>query len=216
MHLDLESEKLSVVGPKTMKHFYLFLEFPDHLFLLVFPRAVPDRSFLQTLPFQTTVKGRRKPKQEELELTQRFTVGLLFHNQTELQRLHSYTETVFRDMVVSKQMLATKHIENLSYNDLSPAQVLEACNYVYEASYTHEVGGEMPTSRMLIHLAGNLPESLTFCGVSLSPPDVFTVQNALKQGGAEGKSFCLDLEDSGIWICGLRALMSLNNIKTYR
>ncbi|XP_037834771.1 MHC class II transactivator isoform X2 [Kryptolebias marmoratus] len=179
-------------------------------------RTVPDRSFLQTLPFQTTVKGRRKPKREELELTQRFAVGLLFYNRTELQRLISYKETVVRDMLVSKQALATKHLEGLSISELSPAQVLEACNYVYEAQFTPKGGGENPASRMLTHLAANLPEFLTFCGVSLSPPDVFTVQNVLEQGGAEGRSFCLDLEDSGIQICGLRALMSLNNINTYR
>ncbi|XP_018528369.1 MHC class II transactivator isoform X2 [Lates calcarifer] len=180
-------------------------------------RTVSDRTFLQTLPFQSGPKGRRRPQREELELTQRFAVGLLFHNRTELQRLHSYTETSFRDMVVSKQGLVTKHLEGLSYSDLSPAQVLEACHYVYEASFSHGNGSRGSGSTQLVaHLAANLPEVLTFHGVPLNPTDVFTVQNTLEIGGTEGRSFCLDLEDSGIQVSGLRALVGLNNINTYR
>ncbi|KAM4716422.1 uncharacterized protein ciita [Anableps anableps] len=179
-------------------------------------RTVTDRSFLQTLPFQTGAKGRRKPQREEMEFTQRFAVGLLFHNRTELQRLHSYSETVFRYMVVSKQALVMKHLEGLSFGDLSSAQILEACNYVYEASFTHQESGQDTNGKMLAHLVANLPEFLTFRGVPLNPPDVFAVQNALRKGGAEGRSFCLDLEDSGIQICGLRTFVGLSNINTYR
>ncbi|XP_072224242.1 MHC class II transactivator [Leuresthes tenuis] len=180
-------------------------------------RTVSDRSFLQNLPFQSSAKVRRRPQGEELVLTQRFAVSLLFHKRTELQRLHSYTETVFSDMVANKQALVTKHLESLSYGDLSPAQILEACHCVHEASFTHEERGrDSGSTQLLTHLAVNLPESLTFHGVPLSPPDVYTVQNALKWAGAEGRTFCLDLEDSGVRICGLRALVGLDNIKTYR
>ncbi|XP_040918988.1 MHC class II transactivator isoform X2 [Toxotes jaculatrix] len=180
-------------------------------------RTVSDRTFLQTLPFQSGPKGRRRPQGEELELTQRFAVGLLFHDRTELRRLHSYTETSFRDMLGSKQALVAKHLEGLSYGDLSPAQVLEACHYVYEASFTHGNGSRgSGSTRLVAHLAANLPEVLTFHGVPLNPPDVFTVQNVLERGGTEGRSFCLDLEDSGIQVSGLRALVGLNNINTYR
>uniref|UniRef100_A0A3Q0SH56 NACHT domain-containing protein n=1 Tax=Amphilophus citrinellus TaxID=61819 RepID=A0A3Q0SH56_AMPCI len=162
-------------------------------------------------------KSRRRPQREELELTQQFAVGLLFHNRTELQRLHVHTETAFRDMVASKQALVTKHLEGLPYGDLSPSQILEACHYVYEAGFTYDDGGtDAGRTQLMTHLAANLPEFLTFHGVQLSPPDVFTVQKALEQGGTEGRSFCLDLEDSGIQICGLRALVGLNNINTYR
>ncbi|XP_047215787.1 MHC class II transactivator-like [Girardinichthys multiradiatus] len=179
-------------------------------------RTVTDRSFLQTLPFQTGAKGRRKSQREELELTQRFALGLLFHNRTELQMLHTYSDTVFRDMVASKQALVMKHLEGLSFGDLSSAQILEMCNYVYEASFTHKENGRNTGGKMLALLAVHIPEFLSFRGVPLSPPDVFTVQNALSRGGAEGRSFCLDLEDSGIHICGLKALVGLSNINTYR
>uniref|UniRef100_A0A665W495 Class II, major histocompatibility complex, transactivator n=1 Tax=Echeneis naucrates TaxID=173247 RepID=A0A665W495_ECHNA len=162
----------------------------------LFPRTVSDRTFLQTLPFQSGPRGRRRHHREEFELTQRFAVGLLFHNRTELQRLDSNTETSFRDMLINKQALVTKHLEGLSYSDLSPSQVLEACHYVYEAR--------------------NLPEVLTFHEVTLKPPDVFTVQNVLEWGGTEGRSFHLDLEDSGIQVSGLKALVGLNSINRYR
>lgn len=120
-------------------------------------------------------------------------------------------------MVVSKQALVTKHLEGLSHGDLSPAQVLEACHYVYEASSTQGDGSRDRSSTQLVtHLAANLPEVLTFHGVPLNPSDVFAVQNVLERGGAEGRCFCLDLEDSGIQISGLRALVGLNNINTYR
>ncbi|XP_068435050.1 MHC class II transactivator [Clinocottus analis] len=180
-------------------------------------RSVTDRAFLQTLPFQSGQKERRRPQREELELTQRFAVGLLFHDRTELPRLHSYTEASFGDMVVAKQALATRHLEGLSHGDLSPAQVLEACHHVYEASFTRGAGsGGGGGERLVAHLAANLPEALTFRGVPLKPSDVFAVQNVLEKGGAEGRRFSLDLEDSGIQISGLEALVGLNNIHTYR
>ncbi|RVE69296.1 hypothetical protein OJAV_G00076330 [Oryzias javanicus] len=180
-------------------------------------RNVSDRSFLQALPFQTGAKCRRRPKKEELELTQRIVVGLLYHKKEKLQLLHSHTETVFRNMLTSRQGLVAKHLAGLPYSNLVSAQVLELCNYVYEASVSQESGGrEAGGTKLATQLAENLPESLRFNGVPFSPPDVFTVKDALQRGGAEGKSFCLDLENTGIQISGLRALVSLNNISSFR
>ncbi|XP_047427221.1 MHC class II transactivator isoform X3 [Mugil cephalus] len=176
-------------------------------------RTISDRAFLQTLPFHAGAKARRRPQREELELTQRLTVGLLFHNRTELQTLQTLQTlhpTSCRDLLVSRQALVLKHMEGLNYGDLSPSQVLEACHYVYEAS---RVSG---SARLVSHLAANLPELLTFGGVPLGPPDVFAVQHALDQARRDGRSFSLDLENSGIQICGLRALVGLSNISTYR
>uniref|UniRef100_A0A3Q3WG60 NACHT domain-containing protein n=1 Tax=Mola mola TaxID=94237 RepID=A0A3Q3WG60_MOLML len=152
-----------------------------------------DRTILQIFPFVSGQKGRRRPQREELELTQRFLFGLLFCNRLKLQKLHSYTETDFSETFVSKQAFVTKHLTGLSYGDLSPAQVLETCHYVHEASLTH----------------ANLPPTLTFRGVPLKPSDVFVVRDVLEKGGSKGLSFCLDLEDSGIQISGIRTLVGL-------
>uniref|UniRef100_A0A3Q3WMH2 NACHT domain-containing protein n=1 Tax=Mola mola TaxID=94237 RepID=A0A3Q3WMH2_MOLML len=169
---------------------------------LALSRNVSDRTILQIFPFVSGQKGRRRPQREELELTQRFLFGLLFCNRLKLQKLHSYTETDFSETFVSKQAFVTKHLTGLSYGDLSPAQVLETCHYVHEASLTH---GD-----------ANLPPTLTFRGVPLKPSDVFVVRDVLEKGGSKGLSFCLDLEDSGIQISGIRTLVGLSNIHTYR
>ncbi|XP_035037491.2 MHC class II transactivator isoform X2 [Hippoglossus stenolepis] len=179
---------------------------------LSFSRTVSERTFLQNLPFHSGPKGRRRPQREEFQLTQRFAVGLLFHNSAELQSLHSHTKAAFRDMVVNRQALVTKHLKSLSHGDLSPAQVLEACHYVYEASFTSFGDGSRGNARLVAHLAASLPEVLSFHGVRLNPPDVFTVQNILEGGGG----FSLDLGDSGIGVSGLRALVGLNNVNSYR
>nr|XP_019958599.1 PREDICTED: MHC class II transactivator [Paralichthys olivaceus] len=177
-------------------------------------RSVTERTFLLTLPFQSGPKGRRRAQGEEFQLTQRFAVGLLFHNSAELQSLHSYTAASFRDMVVNKQAQVTKHLEGLSHGDLSPAQVLEACHYVYEASFTSfgDGGRGSGSTRLDSHLAANLPDVLSFHGLRLNPPDVFAVQNILERGG----SFCLDLGDSGIGVSGLKVLVGLNNVNSFR
>lgn len=120
-------------------------------------------------------------------------------------------------MIASKQALVTKHLEGLSKGDLSPAQVLEACHYVYEASLIHgEWNGHSGNTELIAHLALSLPEVMAFRGVPLNPSDVFVVQHVLEMAESEGRSFCLDLEDSGIQISGLKALVGLSNIITYR
>ncbi|CAJ1076420.1 MHC class II transactivator isoform X2 [Xyrichtys novacula] len=176
-------------------------------------RTVSDRAFLQTLLFQSNPKGRRRPQREELDLTQRLAVGLLFHNHTELQRLHSYPETAFRNMVERKQALLQKHLDSLPQVDPSPVQMLEACHYVYEARNGSIDRGD---TALVANLTVILPEVLTFQGVPLNPSDVFIMQNVLESDHSEGRSFCLGLEDSGIQVSGLRSLVGLNNIKTYR
>ncbi|KAM3838291.1 MHC class II transactivator-like [Diretmus argenteus] len=178
-------------------------------------RTASDRTFLfQALPFQSGPRGRRRPHREELELTQRFAIGLLFLNRAELLRGHADADSASRDTVVAKQALVTKQVEGLCYGDLSPAQLLELCHYVYEASAAR--GHGRAGAHLAGHLARNLPEVLTFRGVPLGPSDVFVVRKAVEQGGTEGRRFCLVLEDTGIRVAGLRALVELSNINTYR
>lgn len=172
---------------------------------------------IQTLTFLSGQKGRRRPQREELKLTQRFVFGLLFHNWTEQEGLHSFTEAASRDILASKQASVMKHFEGLSLGGLSPAQVLEACHYAYEARLMpNDDGGYGPNTELSSHLAASLPEILTFNGVPLNPSDVFAVQNVLQWAGCEGQRFCLDLEDCGIQISGLQSLVGLRNINTYR
>lgn len=129
-----------------------------------------------------------------------------------LKTLHTDTEASFRDGLVTKQNLLTKHLEDLSQGDPSPAQLLEACHYVYEVGLIRGSPSKDGSDTEL----KKLPEVLAFSGVLINPLDAFVVQHFLERAGREGHSFCLDLEDSGIQISGLKALVGLSNINTYR
>lgn len=187
----------------------------SNLIPFFFSRTVSDRAFLQNLPFLSGCKGRRRPQWETLELTQRFAFGFLFYSTTELQLFHSYTSAAFTDMLLNKRALVTKYLEDLSCADLMPAQVLEACHYIYEATVKQSGGGgNRGCAALIARLAAKLPEAVTFRSVPLNPSAVLAVQDVLK--GADDQRFCLDLEDSGIQIPGLRTLVEHNNVKTYR
>ncbi|XP_046894711.1 MHC class II transactivator isoform X3 [Hypomesus transpacificus] len=171
---------------------------------LTLSRAVSDRSLLlQIVPSQP--RGRRRTQGEGLDLAQRFAIGLLFQNKEELQDLLA-VDTGVMDVVLVKRTSMKAHLEGLNHGDLSPAHLLEVCHYV------HETGD----ARLARHLVRSLPEVLSFYKVPLHPPDAYVVWNLLKNHGTQRRGFCLGLEDTGIRICGLRALVGLRNISSYR
>lgn len=109
----------------------------------------------------------------------------------------------------------TKYLRDLSCADLMPAQFLEACHYIYEASQKQTGDSrEGGCTELIAQLAAKLPEALTFRGVALSPSAVLAVQDVLER--SDDQKFCMDLEDSGIQIPGLRTLVEHNNIQSYR
>lgn len=126
-------------------------------------------------------------------------------------------EASLRDALLAKRALLTKHLDDLSHGDLSPAQLLQACHYVYEVGLIRgspsrdRRGAELKRQRV-----AKLPEVLALRGVPLDPLDAFVVRHVVERAGQEGHSFSLELEDSGIQISGLRALVGLSNINTYR
>uniref|UniRef100_H3D222 NACHT domain-containing protein n=1 Tax=Tetraodon nigroviridis TaxID=99883 RepID=H3D222_TETNG len=177
-------------------------------------RNVSHRTFFQSLPLLSGQKLRRRSQREELELTQRFALRIL---KEKLEMPDVDAKASVRDMFVSKWTSVAKHLEDLSHGNLSPAQLLEACHYVYEASFIHSNPSESRSGAALKgDLVAKLPEVLVFRGVPLNPSDAYVVQHILERAGQEGASFCLDLEDSGIQISGLKSLVSLSNINTYR
>lgn len=118
-------------------------------------------------------------------------------------------------MLRSKRALVTKYLKDLSCADLMPAQVLEACHYIFEATQKQSGDSwERSCTELIAQLAAKLPEVLTFRGVTLSPSAVLAVQDVLKR--SNDQKFCLDLEDSGIQIPGLRTLVEHSNIQSYR
>ncbi|XP_011602128.2 MHC class II transactivator isoform X1 [Takifugu rubripes] len=177
---------------------------------LCLSRVVSHRTFFKSLPLLSGPKSCRRCQREVLELTQRFAFGILMEK---LETLDA--EASLRDALVAKQTLLTKHLEDLSHGGLSPAQLLQACHYVYEVSL---IRGSPSTdgSDTELKRQSKLPEVLAFRGVPIDPLDAFVVWHVLERAGQEGHSFSLDLEDSGIQISGLRALVGLSNINTYR
>ncbi|XP_051905190.1 MHC class II transactivator [Hippocampus zosterae] len=169
-------------------------------------RNVWSQYFLQNLLCQPGLKGRRRPQGEVQELTRRFAFGILFLKPTELRKLHL-------DLNSGKRALFTQRFKGLSLADLGPDQVLEVCHYAYEASFSHDNGGEAP---LVTHLAENLPEVLTFRGVPLGPLDAYVVQKILERAENAGRTFSLDLENTGIPIAGLGSLVGLGSCSTYR
>lgn len=179
-----------------------------------FSRTVSHRTFFQSLPLLSGQKSRRRSHREELELTQRFAVGILTES---LQTQDDDAKPALKGLLVSKQASVSKHLEDLSHGDLSPAQLLEVCHYVYEASLRRgDTSANRRGAALKGHLVAKLPQVLAFRGVPLSPLDAYVVQHVLERAGQEGPSFSLDLEDSGIQISGLKSLVGLSNVSTYR
>lgn len=118
-------------------------------------------------------------------------------------------------MLLSKRALVTKYLRDFSCADLMPAQVLEACHYMHEATQKQSGdSGERGCAELIAQLAAKLPEVLTFRGVSLNPSAVLAVQDVLER--SDDQEFCLDLEDSGIQVPGLRTLVEHGKIQSYR
>lgn len=145
----------------------------------------------------------------ELELTQRFAFGILTEK---VETLRVGAQASLKDMLVSRQTLVTKHLEDLSHADLNPAQLLEACHYDYEVSVIHDKAGGTRSGAAV----EKLPEVLALRGVPLNPLDAYVVRHVLERARREVPSFCLDVEDSGIQISGLKSLVGLSNVNTYR
>ncbi|XP_056143604.1 MHC class II transactivator [Lampris incognitus] len=181
-------------------------------------RTAVERSFLQqTSLFESGSKGRRRTQREEMHLTQKFFVGLLLQNKTNVHEHDKRRSRVSRDTMVTKRALLTKRLESLSPGDLTPAKLLEVCQCIYNMSVAHRDGSRDSSRGTLAHcLARNLLGSLSFHGVALDPPDVFVVGKVLGLGGPGVRISCLDLEDTGIQISGIRTLVGLSNICAYR
>uniref|UniRef100_A0A6Q2XI75 NACHT domain-containing protein n=1 Tax=Esox lucius TaxID=8010 RepID=A0A6Q2XI75_ESOLU len=166
-------------------------------------KCVSDRALISQILPQS--RGRRRPLGECLDLAQRLAVGLLFRNEEELQDL-AVLDSISIDAVVAKRSAVSSHLENLPYGTLSPARLLAAFHCVYEA-------GEARLARQLVR---KLPAVLSLGRVPLCPPDAVVVWNLLEQCRNQRRQFCLDLEDTGLSVSGLRLLTGLNIIHSYR
>ncbi|NWS95188.1 C2TA protein, partial [Mionectes macconnelli] len=189
-HSDSEEEEFgSMFSDFVIQNFLCAL----HLLLA---EELKDKSVTKYLSFPS----KRKKPYNWLDLVPRFLAGLLFlqddpyffslSNQDEIQS-------------VKKQNKLLKYIRRLQINDLCAERLLELLRCVYETQ----------SSYLLQHVALRLKPDFSFLDIVLTPPDVHVLHSVLKRSR---KEFSLDLRNSSIDTQGLKDLVGLKNVVSFR
>ncbi|XP_048101655.1 MHC class II transactivator [Alosa alosa] len=168
---------------------------------LVLSESVSDKALVN----QTMSTSRRRRLQcEWLGMMQQFTAGLLFQKSKlpECGIAHS-TTTSGRS---AKKKAVEAHLDSLKSGEMAPARLLELCHCVYETG----------SKKLAKQLVKNLPDTVSLCGAQLTPPDVYVLWYLLQDTKALKRQFCIDLQDTGITLSGLKELVGLNCITSYR
>ncbi|XP_062388591.1 MHC class II transactivator isoform X3 [Sardina pilchardus] len=168
---------------------------------LVLSDSVSDKALVnQTL----STSRRRRPQGEWLGMMQQFTAGLLFQNSKlpECGLAHSTAAPGGS----AKKKAVEAHLDSLKSGEMAPARLLELCHCVYETG----------SKKLAKQLVKNLPDTLSLCGAQLTPPDVYVLWYLLQDTKALKRQFCLDLQDTGITLSGLKELVGLNCVTSYR
>ncbi|XP_054849659.1 MHC class II transactivator [Eublepharis macularius] len=184
---------------------YAFSSFVVHNFLaalhLVFNKEIKDKKLTKHLWVLS------KPKRFlcSWDLVPRFLAGLLFI-QDDLRSSFLFREEGEVDteqMIAKKQKSLSKYIRKLEISNLSPDKLLEIFHCVQET--------EDPF--LLQHLALRVRPALSFLGFPFTPPDVHILHSVLRKAT---KEFALDLRRSSVGSEGLRHLVCLKNVTSYR
>ncbi|KFV16214.1 MHC class II transactivator, partial [Tauraco erythrolophus] len=163
---------------------------------LMLAEEIKDKSLTKYLSFPS----KKKKPYNWLDLVPRFLAGLLF-----LQDDPCFCSLSNKDVKQStkKQKTLLKYIRRLQINELCSERLLELLHCVYETQ----------SSYLLQHVALRLKPDLSFLGVVLTPPDVHVLHFVLKRSR---KEFSLDLRNSSIDMQGLKDLVGLNNVASFR
>ncbi|KAJ8253948.1 hypothetical protein COCON_G00205600 [Conger conger] len=106
--------------------------------------------------------------------------------------------------VAAKRAAVTARLKGLSTSELSPAKLLELCHCVFETGDT----------KLTSCLNKSLPCQLSFSGARLDPPDVFILHGLLIL--STKRSISLNLQETGINVSGLRELLGLKCVSSFR
>lgn len=157
----------------------------------------------KTLLAHTALHQRKRKSQGEWQdVLQRFIMGLLFQKNT-----HPCC-TVFQCStdLQAKRKAVEAHLENLKPGELIPSRLLELFHCVYEAK-------NVKLAKILVK---NLPDALAFCGAQLSPVDIYVVWYILSQTKGHKRSFSVDLRDTCVSLGGLKELVTLGCVASFR
>ncbi|NXI56883.1 C2TA protein, partial [Chloroceryle aenea] len=163
---------------------------------LMLAEEIKDKSLTKYLSFPS----KKKKPYNWLDLVPRFLAGLLF-----LQDDPSFCSLSNKDgkQSAKKQKALLKYIRRLKINELCPERLLQLLHCIYETQSNY----------LLEHVALKLKSDLSFLGVVLTPPDVHVLCSILKMSR---KEFFLDLRSSIIDMQGLKDLVGLKNVASFR
>ncbi|XP_074866756.1 MHC class II transactivator [Carettochelys insculpta] len=164
---------------------------------LVLAKEIKDKSLTKYL----SLPPRKKKPHSWLDLVPRFLPGLLYLQSD--QYLLSLSDEHVRKIITKKQKTLLKYIKKIQISDLHPEKLLELFHCVYETQ----------DSYLLRHVALRLKPELSFLGTLLTPPDVYVLHFILK---SSQKAFTLDLRKSGINLEGLKHLVGLKSVTSFR
>ncbi|KAM4656955.1 MHC class II transactivator [Amazona ochrocephala] len=163
---------------------------------LTLAEEIKDRSLTKYLPFPS----KKKKPYNWLDLVPRFLSGLLFLQDDPY--FCSLSNKIVKQSI-KKQKTLLKCIRRLEINELCPESLLKLLQCIYETQ----------SSYLLQHVALRLKPDLSFLGVVLTPPDVHVLHSILKRSR---KEFSLDLRNSSIDMQGLKDLVGLKNVASFR
>ncbi|NXT27178.1 C2TA protein, partial [Syrrhaptes paradoxus] len=163
---------------------------------LMLAEEMKDKNLTKYLSFPS----KKKKPSNWLDLVPRFLSGLLF-----LQDDAYFCSLSNKDAKKSakKQKTLLKYIKRLQINELCPERLLELLHCIYETQ----------SSYLFQHVTLRLKPDLSFLGVVLTPPDVHVLHSILKRSREE---FSLDLRNSSIDMQGLKDLVGLKNVASFR
>ncbi|KAG9334915.1 hypothetical protein JZ751_006312 [Albula glossodonta] len=164
---------------------------------------VSDRTMLAQMAGQPR---KRRLQADWLESMCRFTVGLLFQKRVLFQDWFPNSGASRGRGTAAKKTEVTAHLKRQKPCELSPGKLLELCHCVYET-------GDPKLGKRLVK---SLPENLSFSGTPLDPPDVFVLRRLLLNAKSAKRSFSLDLQETGINVPGLKELLGLKCISSFR
>ncbi|XP_074961407.1 MHC class II transactivator isoform X2 [Phalacrocorax aristotelis] len=163
---------------------------------LMLAEDIKDKSLTKYLSFPS----KKKKPYNWSDLVPRFLAGLLF-----LQDDSYFCSLSNKDVKQSmkKQKTLLKYFKRLQINELCPERLLELLHCIYETQSNY----------LLQHVALRLKPDLSFLGILLTPPDVHVLHSILKRSR---KEFSLDLRNSSIDMQGLKDLVGLKNVASFR
>ncbi|XP_065539913.1 MHC class II transactivator [Lathamus discolor] len=163
---------------------------------LTLAEEIKDKSLTKYLSFPS----KKKKPYNWLDLVPQFLSGLLFLQDD--PSFCSLSNKIVKQSI-KKQKTLLKCIRRLQINELCPERLLKLLQCIYETQ----------SSYLLQHVALRLKPDLSFLGVVLTPPDVHVLHSILKRSR---KEFSLDLRNSSVDMQGLKDLVGLKNVSSFR